>query len=189
VLIVTNRRGGKVKIRIVFFLLAVSTSSVFAQSPDSLQREAMKKLDWWVGEWKGEAWSSMGPGRGDTTLMVESVKKDLEGTILLIEGVGHRKLAQSEEGEIVHHALAILSFDARKGTYRWQAWRTPGGIYTDTEPTVADRQLQWGMETPRGQMRYSLRLSDKEEWEETGEFSADGKTWHPFFGMSLTRSR
>jgi hypothetical protein len=178
-----------VKTRIVLFLLAVSTCSLFAQSPDSLQREAIKKLDWWVGEWKGEAWSSMGPGRRDTTLMVENIKKDLEGTILLIEGVGHRKVGESEEGEIVHHALAVLSFDARKGTYRWQAWRTPGGIYTDTEPTVAERQLQWGMETPRGRMRYTLTVNEQGQWEETGEFSADGKTWYPFFGMSLTRTR
>jgi hypothetical protein len=174
-------------IKTLFFLAVATTMSVFAQSPDSVQREAIKKLDWWVGQWKGEAWSSMGPGRRDTTMMVETIRKDLDGTLIMIEGLGRRKMQHVEEGEIVHHAIAVLSYDDKKKSYRWHSWRIPGGLYQETEPTVTDRGYQWSMDTPRGKMRYAVTLDEKGQWEEVGEFSSDGQSWRQFFGMVLNR--
>ena len=175
------------RIRSVFFLFIGATISVSAQSPDSVQRVAIKKLDWWVGQWKGEAWTSMGPGRRDTTNMVETIRKNLDATIILIEGLGRRKMPQMVEGEIVHHAFAVLSYDEKRKSYRWQSWRIPGGVYNETEPAVTEQSFQWSMETPRGKIRYTATLNEKGEWEEIGGFSTDGQTWRPFFGMLLRR--
>lgn len=174
----------------LFFLslFLASIVSLFAQSPDSVQRSALEKLNWWVGQWKGEAWNSTGSGGRDTTVMLETIKKDLDGTIILVEGVGHRRIQGMEQGDIVHNALAVLSYDQTKKAYRWQAWRTPGGIYTESWPVVTGDSFQWSMETPRGKMRYSIKLNSKGQWEELGEFSSDGQTWRPFFGMLLDRS-
>jgi hypothetical protein len=119
--------------------------------------------------------------------MVETIRKNLDGTIILIEGVGRRKMPQMVDGEIVHHAFAVLSYDEKKHSYRWQSWRIPGGLYNEVEPTITERGFQWSMETPRGKMRYTATLNEKGEWEEIGEFSRDGQDWHPFFGMLLRR--
>ncbi len=173
--------------RILFFLAVATTMSVFAQSPDSVQTEAIKKLDWWVGQWKGEAWISMGPGRRDTTMMVETIRKDLDGTLIMIEGLGRRKMPTMQEGDVVHHAFAVVSYDDKKKSYRWHSWRVPGGTHQETEPTITDRGFQWRMETPRGKMRYTAALNEKGQWEEIGEFSSDGQTWRQFFGMLLSR--
>ena len=64
----------------------------------------MQKLDWWVGQWKGEEWSSMGPGRHDTTMMVETNRKGLDGTILFVEGVG----LFSPDGQTWHRFFGML---------------------------------------------------------------------------------
>ena len=119
--------------------------------------------------------------------MVEEIRKDLDGTVVVIEGQGKRKLATGEEGPVVHHALAVLSYNEKKNVFRWQSWRVPGGMYTETEPVVTEGGFQWGMETPRGKIRYTGRLTNDGRWVETGEFSSDGQIWHVFFGMSLTR--
>jgi hypothetical protein len=177
------------KIGIVLVLVVASSISLFGQTPDSVQREAIKKLDWWVGQWQGEAWSSTGPARRDTTMMVETIRKNLDGTIILVEGLGRRKMPHMEEGEIVHNAFAVLSYDVSGKTYRWQAWRIPGGIFTESWPTVTEHKFQWSMETPRGKMRYSVKLNEKGQWEEVGEFSSDGQTWRQFFGMHLNRTQ
>jgi hypothetical protein len=173
----------------IFCLIVVATASLFAQPADSLQKAAIRKLYWWVGEWKGEAWSSMGSSRQDTTTMVETIRKDLDGTIIIVEGLGRRKMPQMEAGEIVHHAFAVVSYNEKKQSYRWQSWRVPGGFYTETEPKVGERSLQWGMETPRGRMRYTLTVNEKGQWGEIGEFSADGLVWRQFFGMVLTKTQ
>jgi hypothetical protein len=177
------------KLENVLFLIVASATSLFGQPPDSVQREAINELDWWVGQWKGEAWSSMGPERRDTTLMVETIRKGLDGSIIVVEGQGRRKMPHMEEGDVVHHAFAVLSYDDRKKTYRWQAWRIPGGIYTESWPVVTENKFQWSMETPRGKMRYSIKLNEKGQWEEVGEMSSDGQTWRHFFGMLLTRTQ
>lgn len=171
----------------ILSLILLTTFSLAAQPADSLQREALKNLDWWIGQWKGEAWSSMGPARRDTTIMVESIKKNLDGTIMLVEGLGRRKMQHMEDGDIVHHAFAVLSFDDKKQSFRWQAWRVPGGMYSESVPSISENKFRWSMETARGKMRYSITLNDKGQWEEIGEFSSDGQTWRQFFGMLLSR--
>ncbi len=45
----------------------------------------------------------------------------------------------------------------------------------------------WGFETPRGMMRYTITLDAQGRWSESGERSADGQTWQPFFAMTLDR--
>ena len=172
--------------QLLLFFMAC-TVSLLAQSSDSAQREAMKKLRWWVGEWRGEAWTSTGPGRRDTTTMVETIRMELDGTIIIVEGLGQKKMQQMQHGETAHHAFAVISYDDKKASYRWHSWRVPGGLYNETEPIVSDQSFRWSMETPRGKIRYTATLNAKGQWEEKGEFSVDGQTWRPFFGMLLNR--
>lgn len=124
----------------VLIILLAFVTLLAAQSPDVLhketmkQKEAIKKLQWWIGEWKGEAWTQMGPVKRETVHMTETIKSHLDGTVILVEGVGRRGGSGPDKGEIVHNAFAVVSYDSKAGKYRWNSWRVPGGFTTSMSP-------------------------------------------------------
>ena len=74
-----------------------------------------------------------------------------------------------------------------------------GGEPVLTGPRTEPLEIQvgggdqvWGsilwrfLDSPRGKIRYTIRIQD-DEWHEIGEFSADGENWQEFFGMDLQR--
>src|SRR5881396_817762 len=69
-------------------LTVVAVLSLFAaDQPTSkeAQRREMKKLDWFVGHWKGTGWIQMGPqGRHEFT-QTETIEAKLDGLVLVIE--------------------------------------------------------------------------------------------------------
>jgi hypothetical protein len=172
------------------FLLAavvVSLSPALgpAQAPAAAQRDAMKKLDFLVGEWKGEGWMELGPGQRRTFRGTEVVQSKLGGLLLTLEGL-HRGQAGGKPEEVtVHNAFAVVSYDDKGKRYRFQAHTARGG-YEDVEAKVADGQLVWGMKVPQfGEVRYTIKRDDKGRWFEVGEVSQDGKEWRKFFEMTL----
>jgi hypothetical protein len=170
---------------LLFTLLSIPTA---AQQPDSIQREAISQLNWLAGQWKGEGFAEYRPGQRSYVNMTETIEPRLNGTVLLIEGLGRRRLADAPEGEIVHNAMAVVSYDEKAKKYRWQAWRIPGGSYIDTDLTVGDQTLEWSMTTPQGgTTRFVIKLNEKGEWRETGEYAPDNKSWNKFFEMTLRK--
>ena len=147
--------------------------------------DEMKKLDWMAGEWKGEAWSQRGPGPREVALHHEKVTPRLGGKVLLVEGLAHRKLENGTAGDVVHDALGTIAWDAQKNQYRFNAFSTAGNVETTLD--VGDKRAVWGFETPQGRVRYTIRLTDKGEWNEVGEFSRDGEKWMQFFEMTLAK--
>lgn len=170
----------------IFILFLSFVFAGFSQSPELAQKEAMKKMEWMVGEWTGTAWTQMGPQNRDTVIMHESISPELNGTILKIKGTGYQ-ITENGEKEIAHDAFAVISYDAANQKYRWQSWRIPGGYFIEHEPEITDDTFSWIMETPRGKMKYKLQLNDKGQWHETGHFSQDGENWFPFFEMILDK--
>jgi len=168
-------------------LTVVAIASAFAaDQPKSkdVQRQEMKKLDWFVGRWKGSGWVEMGPqGRHEFT-QTETIEAKLDGLVLVIEGTGKAK----EDGSTVHTALAFVSYDARAQKFRWHAFTPDGQI--ETEAKVGTDTLEWSLQIPqRGQMRYTIKRNDKGEWFEIGEMSQEDKTWRKFFEMTLRKEK
>ncbi|HEV2844661.1 MAG TPA: hypothetical protein VG477_07435, partial [Thermoanaerobaculia bacterium] len=53
---------------------------------------------------------------------------------------------------------------------------------------VSGGAWEWGFALPQGgRIRYTIKLTDKGEWYETGEYSPDEKTWHQFHEMTLRK--
>jgi hypothetical protein len=120
-------------------------------------------------------------------LQAEHVAWKLGGKVLVIDGLGHRKNADGTAGEVVHEALGVISWDAQKKAYRFDAWTARDG-YVAAWMNVADRAATWGFDTPSGgKIRYTITPGAKGEWHETGEFSADGKAYVKFFEMTLRK--
>ncbi len=162
--------------------IAVLLVALFTAIP-LFAADEMRRLDFLAGEWKGEAWAQMGPEKKEHILQHERVQPKLGGQVLLVEGLG-----KSPEGKVVHDALAVISWNEEKKTYRFATWVAGRPEGETTLDLIGPNTAVWAMETPRGRMRYTIRLIEKGEWNEIGEFSRDdGATWLKFFEMTLTK--
>src|SRR5882762_12018393 len=83
-----------------------------------VQRQAMKKLDFLIGKWAGEARLLRGPAESVELLQTEEAQYKLGGLILVIEGVGRTK----SSGQPVLQAFGIISYDDESATYRMRAF-------------------------------------------------------------------
>ncbi len=109
---------------LVYLFCFVSLVPCMAQQPRipsiEAQRAALKKLEFMVGKWAGEARLLRGPGDPVALMQTEEAQYKLDGLILLIEGVGRNKT----DGKPALQALGIVSYDDESGTYRMRATGT-----------------------------------------------------------------
>ena len=151
------------------------------------QRDAMKKLDFLLGQWEGEGWMEFAPGQRRTFKGTEVVQSKLDGLLLAVEGRHLGQLGGEGKEVVVHTAFGLVSYDDKAKRYRFQAF-TGRGNSEDTEAKVTEGQWVWGMKVPQfGDVRYTIKLDEKGRWFEVGEVSQDGKAWRKFFEMTLER--
>jgi len=102
-----------------------------AQTPKTpnieAQRAAMKKLEFLVGEWSGEASVLRAAGQFVDLVQTEWAHFRLDGLLLVIEGIGRGKTY----GAPALQALGLISFDDDAGTYRTRAF--DDGRWLETE--------------------------------------------------------
>ena len=176
------------KTTIFTILMASMMSPLFAQ-PELGNKEKMKVFAAWAGHWQGEGWMQMGQGEPKKSTVDEKIEPKLDGTLYLVEGVGKAINPETNQEMVVHHALALLSWDNNTNQYKFRTYLRDGrGTDAWLKPT-GENQFQWGFDVPnRGKTRYSITLDPaKKTWNEIGEYSADGTTWSKFFEMNLTK--
>lgn len=170
-------------------LSALIISSAIAQTsgPPAAALHEMAKLKFLVGSWRGSGWMEYAPGRKQPFNSSEQVDLKLDGLLLLIEGI-HQVSLSAEKRELkVHHALAMITYDATRKDYVVRASKTTGES-VDARGQFKDGAFIWGFQDPRlGHLRFTIRLTDG-KWQEVGERSADGKTWTKYLEMNLTQS-
>lgn len=159
-----------------------------AQQPSEEHKTALKKLDFLAGKWKGPATVTMGREGKQTLTQTEAVEYRLGGTILIVEGTGRGKVPMKDEEGILFNALAVISYDAAAKKHKIKAYRMEG-TSIEADLTLTEKGFNWGFKPPQGgiEVRYVMKITDKGEWNETGEFSQDGKTWTKFFDMTLAK--
>lgn len=161
----------------------------WAQRPDTSepQREAMKKLDFWIGEWEGSGWSMRGPGQRAEFTVHESVQSKLGGVVLLVQGLGKGKETTTGAATIGHDALAVVSFDPKAAAYRFRHY-TMQGTSGDADLVLTDKGMQWELvgEGQAFRMRFHIEIQG-DTWHEYGEFSRDGQSWMRTMEMTLQR--
>lgn len=177
------------KALLLMFTLATA-SFAQAQMPDFKRDEQlaeMKKLEWMVGEWRGQGTAEYAPGMKGTSDVHEIIKKQLDGLTYSVEGIGTRKGPDGKDIK-VHHAFAMIRWSPECKCYRFPS-QTMMGSFADAEMRIVGETVVWGFKTNMGEFRYTLRQTPKGQWHEIGERSMDGKTWVPFFEMLLDRMR
>jgi len=168
----------------LMFIGMVSIKSS-AQPSEAVAKEKMKAFAFWAGHWQGEGSIQMGPGEPKKSKVDEHIDFKLNGTVLLIEGVG-----KSVPGDaIVHHALGIVSFDQSDNQYKLNSYLKDGRNAAAWLKIIEDNKYQWGFDTPQGKIKYSITIDPAQKtWNEIGEFSSDaGTTWFKFFEMNLIK--
>ena len=155
--------------RLAFSLFILLSLSSLAQQPPrapnlDVQRAAMKKLDFLLGKWSGEARVQRSPNELLELTQTEEVQYKLDGLVLLIEGTGRDK-----DGKPVFRALGTVSYDEEAASYRLRAYND--GRYLETELKLAEngKGFTWGFVFGPVRTKYEMKLTDKGEWTETGE--------------------
>lgn len=176
------------KIGLLLLVLMLPVPMFAQQANVAEQREAMKKLERWIGKWQGTGWIEYAPGKRMTGFTItESIQSKLGGLALLVEGLGKGKRGDEKEESIIHEALATISYDERAKKYRFVT-HTEKGQFAIPEIKVTESGWEWGIQFPQGGgFRYTIKFTDKDEWHEIGERSQDGKTWTQFHEMTLKR--
>ncbi len=178
----------------VFLLLMMAGMMVGAelaaesQDAAAVQREAMKRLDAWAGQWQGSGWVLDGPSRNRQEFTItETVQSKLGGRTLLVEGLGRGKDPKTGAEVDTHNTLAVLSYDEKAQIYRFRTHEARGRAL-DAEAKPIDGGLEWGFrdEASGATIRFTIHL-DGNRWHEVGEATRDGKTWHKFLEMTLQR--
>lgn len=168
--------------RIVFWFALVSAMAQQPAQPDlDAQRAAMKKLEFLVGKWKGEARTLRASGEPLVMIQTEEAQYRLDGLILSIEGVGSNKA----DGKPALQAFGILSYDDHTGTYRMRAFND--GRFLETEVKLIDKGMTWGFAV--GQYRTSavLRIDEQGNWTEQHEIAIGDQPPKKFMELRVTK--
>jgi len=136
------------------------------RTPDlAAQRAAMRKLEFLVGHWSGEASIFRGGVKNVELRQTEHAEYKLDGLLLLIEGVGRNKA----DGEVVLQALGIVSYDDETLTFHMRAYNDGRYLETAVEMAPGGRELKWGFSWGEIQTHSVLRLNDLGQWTELHE--------------------
>jgi hypothetical protein len=157
-----------------------------APAPPTEQLEAMAKLRYLVGEWRGAGWIEMQPGRRLEFRGGERVQEKLGGLALLVEGRFTATPPGATQEVPVHTTLAVISYDPRAKKYLFDTWLATG-TSGDHELVLTESGWHWEIRHPGGVVRYTFHRGPQGEWIEIGERSADGTTWSKFFEMTLRK--
>lgn len=185
--------------RLSFAALLTTVSAPFAAShaqapahtPAAGTPKALSLFTRLVGEWEGDAWMIMGPQGKVSVKQRETVEAVAGGTAFSVKGLGTLTEA-SGAARVVHDAFAIIYLDHDHTTPRMRAYvAAEGGNWLDPEFTLTADSYSWRMTDPRaGLIRYEMSFDAEGRWVEKGVMSRDsGKTWMPFFEMTLNRKK
>lgn len=173
---------------ILIMFAGAGMNTLFAQHEMS-NKEKMQIFDFWIGRWQGDGSMRMGPGEPKKSSVDEHIQAKLDGMVLLIEGIGKTTDAVTNQETVVHHALAVLSYDQRSNQYKFRSYLNDGSSTDAWLISLGENKFQWGFDIPSGgKTRYSITLDPVQKtWNEIGEYSQDGNTWMKFFEMNLKK--
>jgi hypothetical protein len=151
-------------------------------TPDlGAQRAAMKKLDFLVGKWSGEARMLRGPGEPLVMKQTEEVQYKLGGLLLVIEGVG------ITDGKPSLQALGIVSYDDESGTYHMRAFND--GRFLETEVKLIDKGFTWGFALGQYRTSSAMRIDEKGNWTEFHEIAIGAQAPRKYMELSVSREK
>lgn len=162
--------------------LALTASGQGRSDPATLlaaQREAMSRLSFMDGVWRGPAWTILPNGEKHTITQTERIGPFLDGSVKVIEGRGY-----DAEGKVTFNAFGTISYNPATRAFTLHSYAQ--GNVGDFVLTSTPEGYVW--EIPAGPMtiRYTAVIKNG-TWREVGDRIAPGKEPVRFFEMNLKR--
>ncbi len=143
------------------------------------QRDAMKKLAFLDGNWRGAAWTILPNGEKHEVTQTERCGPLLDESIRIVEGRGY-----DAEGKTSFNALGVLTYDPAKQAYSMRSHAQ--GRVGDFPVKLADGGFSWEIAAGPMTIRYTATIKG-DAWHEVGDRIASGKEPVRFFEMTLKR--
>ena len=164
----------------------LTSSAAFAQGqPDSsariaAEREAMSKLAFMDGVWRGPAWSLLPTGRHDIT-QTERIGPFLGGAVKVIEGRGYEP-----DGRVGFNAFGIISYEPDTKRYTLHSYAL--GYAGDFPLTLTADGYTWDVPAgPGATIHYTATIGNG-SWREVGDRIVPGRDPVRIFEMNLKRA-
>ncbi len=162
-----------------FVSVAIGQERPDPKAAIAAQRNAMTKLSFMDGLWRGNAWIILPSGERQEITQTERVGSALDGSVKVIDGRGYEK-----DGTVAFGALAIISYNQKTQIYSMRSYAQ--GQVGDFPVTTAQDSFTWEISAGPVTMKYSAAIKDG-TWHEVGERILQGKEPKRFFEMTLTR--
>lgn len=162
----------------------VISTQLFAQAPDHSEtcKAEMKKLEYMVGDWKGDA--IVQTRNGPITInQTEHIEWRLGGVVLAIEGTG------KQNNEITFNAFAVANYDPYIKEFKFRSYTKEGNTTDAYFKILSDNNFEWGFDTPNGgKVKFVINLDPQNKtWHEVGQYSQDGNNWMKTIELNLTK--
>jgi hypothetical protein len=143
------------------------------------QQEAVAKLSFMDGIWRGTAWTVLPSGEKQTFTQTERVGPFLDGSVKVIEGRGY-----DPDGKLTFNTLGIISYSPATQAFTLHS-HAMGNVGDFVLVPMTDGFV-W--EIPAGPMtiRYTATIKGG-TWQEVGDRISPGKEPVRFFEMNLER--
>ena len=165
-------------------LIAGLAVSVEAQGPDSAaliagQREAMKRLAYMDGVWRGPAWTILPSGEKHNITQTERIGPFLDGSVKVTEGRGY-----DPDGKVTFNAFGTIYFNQATSAYTLHSHAM--GYVGDFELKLTPDGYTWDIPAGSMTIHYTAVIKDG-TWHEVGDRIVTGKAPVRFFEMTLKR--
>ncbi len=164
--------------------LALAAAPVAAQRPDTAarieaQRQAMTRLSFMDGVWRGPAWSITPAGRHEI-VQTERIGTFLGGSVRVVEGRGY-----NADGSVGFNAFGVIAFDPATNAYSFSSWAQG---YSGVFPfRVTANGYEWETQAgPGAVIRYTATI-DGDHFREVGYRVAGSAPPVQIFEMNLRR--
>ena len=147
------------------------------------QRSAMKKLDFLVGRWSGEARVFRLPSQPVELIQTEDAYYKLDGLLLIIEGTGRNR----SDAKIALQALGIVSYDDEAGTYRMRAFNDGRYLETELKLSESGKGISWGFTLGDVKTSSVLRINEKGQWTELTNITVGSQVARKFMELTVDR--
>ncbi|MFC2129487.1 hypothetical protein ACFLQX_01770 [Bacteroidota bacterium] len=166
----------RIRSLISIFILVVTSVNAQNTGTDSVSKAEVSKLSMMEGQWAGSGWMIQRDGQRHEFTQTENAQFKLDNTLLLVEGKG------KIEGEIIHQALACISYNKEEGNYHFTSW-LPNGQTGNFKAELIEGKFYW---YPNDYVRNIFDLNENGQWHEIGEKNRGGN-WVQYFEMTLDK--
>jgi hypothetical protein len=143
------------------------------------QRDAMVRLAYMDGAWRGPAWIILPSGEKQTMTQTERIGPFLDSSVRVIEG-----RAYDQDGKVLFNAFGTISFNPATKVYALHSHAM--GYVGDFALTLTPDGYTWDIPAGPMTIHYAAVIKDG-VWHEVGDRMMPGKDPVRFFEMTVKR--